>query len=106
LVFVAQIAILKYRLQLPGFELPVRVREELRDFDFQRAAVLEGIADRVEGKTPLHIEISGSSAGALEQTARESLPPESSQCHAGQLQNLLSLAKRANELVRVLQEEI
>jgi multidrug resistance protein MdtO len=106
LVFIAQIAILKYRLQLPGFELPVRVREELREFDVQRAAILEGVADRVEGKARAATQAFGSSVRALELIARESAQAGTSEHHVEQLQSLLSLAKRADELVRELQEEI
>jgi multidrug resistance protein MdtO len=106
LVFIAQIAILKYRLQLPGFELPVRVREELRKFDVQRAAILEGVADRVEGKARAATQAFGSSVRALELIARESVQARTSEHHVEQLQSLFSLAKRADELVRELQEEI
>ncbi len=106
LVFIAQIAILKYRLQLPGFELPVRVQEELREFDIRRAAVLEGIADRVEGRTQLATETNGSSVGVLERIARESVLSGATERPAEQLQSLLPLAKRADDLVRALQEEI
>jgi multidrug resistance protein MdtO len=106
LVFIAQIAILKYRLQLPGFELPVRVREGLRECDLQRATMLEGIADRVEGKAQPAIEAFGSPVVVLEQIARESVLSRNSEHRIEQLQSLLPLAKRADELVRVLQEGI
>jgi multidrug resistance protein MdtO len=106
LVFIAQIAILKYRLQLSGFELPVRAQDELREVDIRRAAVLEDIADRMEGKTPLATETVGSSVGALEQIARESVLSGTPEHRAEQLENLLPLVKRADSLVRVLQAEI
>jgi multidrug resistance protein MdtO len=106
LVFIAQIAIFKYRLQLPGFELPVRVREELREFDIRRSAVLEDIADRVEGKKPLLTENGESSIEALEQFARESFSSGTPEPHVGQLQSLLPLVKRADDIVRALQREI
>ena len=106
LLLIAQIAILKYRLQLPGFELPVRAREELRELDIRHAALLEDIADRVDGKTTPVKEACGSSVGALEQIARESVLSGTSEPRAEQLQSLLPLAKRAEDLIRNLQENI
>ena len=106
LLLIAQIAILKYRLQLPGFELPARAREELREFDIRHAALLEDIADRVDGKTTPVKEACGSSVGALEQIARESVLSGTSEPCAEQLQSLLPLAKRAEDLIRNLQENI
>ena len=106
LVFIAQIAILKYRLQLPGFELPVRAREELRELDIRHAALLEDIADLVDGKTTPVKEACGSSVGALEQIARESVLSGTSEPRAEHLQSLLPLAKRAEDLIRNLQENI
>ena len=106
LLLIAQIAILKYRLQLPGFELPARAREELREFDIRHAALLEDIADRVDGKTTPVKEACGSSVGALEQIARESVLSGTSEPRAEHLQSLLPLAKRAEDLIRNLQENI
>jgi multidrug resistance protein MdtO len=105
-VFIAQIAIFKYRLQLPGFELPVRVLEELREFDIRRSAVLEDIADRVERKEPLLTENGESSIGVLEQFALESFSFGTPEPHVEQLQSLLPLARRADGIVRALQQEI
>jgi multidrug resistance protein MdtO len=106
LVFIAQIAIFKYRLQLPGFELPMRIQEELREFDIRRSAVLEDIADRVEGKESLLTENGESSIGVLKQFARESFSSGTPEPHVGQLQSLLQLAKRADSIVRALQQEV
>jgi multidrug resistance protein MdtO len=47
---VTQIALLKYRFQLPGFELPEAVRAAQRKFDEHLAKALEDMADRLEGK--------------------------------------------------------
>jgi hypothetical protein len=45
-----RIAALKYRLQLPGFELPETVRTYHREFDERSAQMLDEMADAVEGK--------------------------------------------------------
>jgi len=48
-LFVIRVALLKYRLQLPGFELPEAVRWA-QQFDDQSAKVLDSMADRLDGK--------------------------------------------------------
>jgi hypothetical protein len=42
--------LIKYRLQLPGFELPQAVRDAQQEFDNQLGRMLDGMADRLEGK--------------------------------------------------------
>jgi multidrug resistance protein MdtO len=49
-LFVMRIAFLKYRLQLPGFELPESVRLRQQAYDEASAGMLEEMADRVEGR--------------------------------------------------------
>lgn len=51
-LFIMRSATLKYRLGLPGFELPEGVLGPLRTYDECSAELLEAIADRMEGKTP------------------------------------------------------
>jgi multidrug resistance protein MdtO len=49
-LFLMRIASLKYRLQLPGFELPESVRIWQRQYDDHSADILSDMADRIEGK--------------------------------------------------------
>jgi len=49
-LFLMRIASLKYRLQLPGFELPDSVRLRQQAYDEASARMLEELADRVEGR--------------------------------------------------------
>jgi multidrug resistance protein MdtO len=49
-LFVMRIASLKYRLQLPGFEMPDSVRLRQQAYDEASAQMLEQMADRVEGR--------------------------------------------------------
>jgi multidrug resistance protein MdtO len=51
-LFVTRIALLKYRLQLPGFELPEAVRVAQREFDDELAKMLEDMASRMQDKGP------------------------------------------------------
>jgi multidrug resistance protein MdtO len=52
-LFLMRITYLKYRLQLPGFELPDSVRHWQRQYDDHSADILDDMADRIEGKTPV-----------------------------------------------------
>jgi hypothetical protein len=45
-----QIAEWKYRVQLPGFELPEVIAMQQREFDDRLAESLDAIADQVEGR--------------------------------------------------------
>ncbi len=65
-LFIMRSASLKYRLQLPGFELPEGVIASLQAYDECSARTLEDIADRIEGKTPQGM--SADSAAILGQT--------------------------------------
>jgi hypothetical protein len=44
-----RIAFLKYRLQLPGFELPETLRLRQQEYDDNSARILEDLADWIEG---------------------------------------------------------
>jgi multidrug resistance protein MdtO len=52
LLFIAEIALWKYRARLPGFELPESVRIAQRNFDDELARALAELADRMEGMPP------------------------------------------------------
>src|SRR3984893_16589088 len=49
-LFLTRNALLKQRLQLPGFELPESVLMAQQEFDEDLATLLDGMADRMEGK--------------------------------------------------------
>jgi multidrug resistance protein MdtO len=48
-LFLMRIASMKYRLQLPGFELPEHTLTSLREYDKRSAALLDDVADWIEG---------------------------------------------------------
>ena len=51
-LFLMRITSLKYRLQLPGFELPASVQVWQRQYDDRSAAILDDMANRIEGNAP------------------------------------------------------
>jgi multidrug resistance protein MdtO len=65
-LFLMRGASLKYRLQLPGFELPETVIGSLRAYDECSARMLENIADRMEDKASQERPVSEDSSALLE----------------------------------------
>ena len=51
-LFLMRIALWKFRVRLPGFELPQPVRLAQQEFDYQSGEVLDNLADRLEEKSP------------------------------------------------------
>jgi multidrug resistance protein MdtO len=105
LIFIADIALWKYRAGLPGFESPKTVGAAQRAFDDELARALEAIADRIEGRA--------SQAGLLEKslasleravsTYEGSEPPPAT---AGRFAAFLSLHRRIESLTSSLLKEI
>jgi multidrug resistance protein MdtO len=86
-LFLLRNASLKYRLQLPGFELPEAVIGSLQTYDEASAQMLENVADQMEGKTsqgrpPQGETVSADSLALLEQTLEL--------CHTDESRLLLS----------------
>ncbi len=67
-LFLMRVASLKYRLQLPGFELPEAVIGSLQTYDESSAQMLENVADQMEGKTSQGATVPADSLALLEQT--------------------------------------
>ena len=99
MLFLTRIALLKYRLQLPGFELPEPVRLAQQEFDEQSAMTLEHMADRLEGKAPKIQASLEESRERLEQTVRACASDEHDQALAGRLQTLISLSRTMERLL-------
>src|SRR5262249_29538251 len=97
-LFVIRVALWKYRMRLPGFQLPETVSVAQRKFDDELAKTLEGIADRCEGKPDVRKESRLEDwFKPLEQTVG---------LRAGQLKTFLALCRRSEELVNSLDREI
>lgn len=103
-VFVARITLLKYRLHLPGFELPEPMQAAQHEFDDSVAAMLENMADRLEGKTDRPVEIPESPFALLEKVVQECCPAEGP--FSAQLRTFLPLSRRIDAFTRSLNQEI
>ena len=104
--FIARIALLKYRLQLPGFELPAPIQAAQKEFDDRHASILEGMADSLAGKVTRPQEVFGFSLEALEDVVNQCCAEQPPEQLAPQLRTFLPLSRRADGLIRSLDREI
>lgn len=104
LLFITRVALMKYRLALPGFELPQAVRVAQREFDECLATKLEGMADRLEKKTTAETKDLEACLVHLEESVRSvRLEEGPGTAHA---QTFLVLSRRIESLVASLDREI
>jgi multidrug resistance protein MdtO len=106
MVFVTRIALLKYRLNLPGFELPKEVRVAQQEFDEQLAQMLDGMADRLEGKASQRDRSMDASFERLEKAAQIYSSEERREMFAAQMQTFLALSRRIEDLATSLDRDI
>jgi multidrug resistance protein MdtO len=87
-LFVMQTTSRKYRLQLPGFELPEAVRHSQQKFDHHLADLLDGWANHMDDGRPIEPDSLEESFGQLQETARTCCADDPQKA---QLQTLLAL---------------
>jgi multidrug resistance protein MdtO len=105
-LFLMRLASLKYRLQLRGFELPEAVRVSQQEYDDRSAAMLEDMADRIEGAARQVGRVPGSSFEDLEQTVQACCAPEAQELPSVPIQSFLALVREIDRLTTALAEEI
>lgn len=105
-LFLMEITWLKYRLQLPGFELPEGLREAQLEFDDEFARTLESMADRFEGKRSTRTAEFENSLKRLERNIQTCYSRDSSQQVTAQLQTFQSLCRKIGSLTMSLANEI
>src|SRR6185503_14508339 len=97
---------LKYRLQLPGFELPEGLREAQLEFDDEFARTLESMADRFEGKGSTRKAEFENSLKRLEVKIQTGSAKGSSEDLSARLETFQSLSSRLGSLTISLANEI
>jgi multidrug resistance protein MdtO len=105
LVFLTRVALLKYRLALPGFQLPPDFAAAQADFDRELAKRVDKMADRLEGKTSQSGDALEQSFARLEtvyRTHRENASPEV----AAPFNGVLLLSRRIERLTTWLDQEV
>ena len=105
MLFITRIVLLKYRLRLPGFELPEALQPAQQEFDSHLAAALDGMADRLEGAETKQPEDLTSAYAQLEQAASKASPDPQHQ-RTPTLQSLLLLSQRVADLTDSLEQDI
>jgi len=105
-LFVTQTTWVKYSLQLPGFELPQAIRVAQQEFDDGLARMLEGMADRIEGKASTEKEKFEDLFERLEQEIRACCSDQPQEELASKLQTFLTLFCRIEGLALSLDKEI
>ena len=106
MLFLTRITLYKYRLLLPGFELPSEVRVLQTEFDCRLAAILELIANRLENTAPQKDHDFRSAFAHLDSTVRACCLEESDRSKNIDLETFLSLSRTADGLVVSLANEI
>ena len=102
-LFLIRIALLKYRLQLPGFELPEAVHAAEQEFDDRLAGILDHRANRLEGKGLQEKVDLTASFKRLEETIRSAAGP--GQVLTTELQTFLALSRGIESIAMSLNEE-
>jgi multidrug resistance protein MdtO len=103
-LFLMRNASLKYRLQLPGFELPEAVRLSQQAYDDHSAGMVEDMADRIEGNAPQVGRMSADSFELLEQMLQAYGTEEPQQLPA--VRSFVTLLRGIDGLTTSLAEEI
>jgi len=105
-LFVMRIASLKYRLQLPGFELPERIRLRQKAYDEASARFLEQTADRIDRQTPQIGSRVEQPHDLLKQTLHDVEAEASRELPVAQAQSFVTLLRQIDALTNCLAAEI
>jgi multidrug resistance protein MdtO len=105
-LFMTRIALVKYRLQLPGFELPAPALAAQQEFDDRLANLLDGMADRMEGKPPAVSDDFEGAFERLEQTVRACCSEGPQKLVSAEMQSFFTLSRSIDSVTMTLAKEI
>ena len=105
-LFVMRITAVRYRLQVPGFELPDSVRLRLQAYDEASAQTLEEMADRIENWVPSTASGAKESRELLNRTLHDAEAEASRELPATRAQSFVSLLHEIDTLTNCLAAEI
>jgi multidrug resistance protein MdtO len=106
MLFVTRIALLKYRLGLTGFELPKTILAAQGEFDESLAQVLDGMANRLDGKAGRKDSTGESHIEHLENVIQTVPPEEAEPALPAKVQTFLSLSRSIENIASSLDKEI
>ena len=105
ILFIVRIALLKYRLRLPGFEAPEPILKAQEAFDTRLATRLEEMADRLSGKDVLDHQSFERPLFSLERSIQDHCPTERPDCLPA-LRSLLPLCHQIESILSSLELEM
>jgi multidrug resistance protein MdtO len=105
-LFVMRIALLKYRLRVPGFEVPETVRRSQEAYDELCARALEQMADRVDGCERSHADQGEQSVAIRKDALRNTELEIRRELPAAQAQSFVMLLEAIDVLTTSLTGEI
>jgi multidrug resistance protein MdtO len=105
-IFITRIALRKYRLRLPGFELPEPILHAQEAFDSGLAERIDGLANDLQGVTSPTRERTELLLPLVAEPVQEYLRTQPDAAMAARLQSLLPLCSRIDALVTSLADEI
>ena len=105
MLFITRVVLWRYRVGLPGFELPEAFQPAQREFDNRLAVALDGMADRMDGKAATRVDDLTSAYAQLEQAASQG-PPNQERQLTPQIQSFLLLSSRIVALTDCLRTEM
>ncbi|HUN85612.1 MAG TPA: hypothetical protein VMU48_14625, partial [Terracidiphilus sp.] len=103
--FITRVVLWRYRVGLPGFELPEAIQPAQREFDNRLAVALDGMADRMDGKAATRVDDLKTAYSQLEQAALQGPPHQKCQL-TPQIQSFLLLSSRIVALTDCLRTEM
>ncbi len=106
MLFISCVALVKYRLRFPGFELPEPVRRAENEFEESLAHTLDGMADRLEGKAREGTQDLETAFARLTDSVKSSASAETPAALSANLQSFLPLSQRIAALAVSLDKEI
>ena len=106
MLFISCVALVKYRLQLPGFELPEPARLARQEFEESLARTLDGMADHLEGKAREGTDSLEAAFARLKESVQISDSIEAQEVPPANLKTFLSLSERITGLAVSLRNEI
>jgi multidrug resistance protein MdtO len=106
MLFITQLALWRYRIRVPGFELPASVASAQEEFEKCLADALNDIADRISGKTSNRRNDFRSSSERLEKAIRTCDSGRSQEALVAHFGAFLSLSRRIESLTISLDNEL
>ena len=105
MLFISRVALLKYRMRFPGFEVPEQILQAQRAFDIHVAERLDEMANRLTGNDVAMQRGLEPLLLPLETSIHEMCPSESPDCLPA-VRSLLPLCRKVDSILSFLEEDI